>query len=223
MIDWDRKLNPFNGYHDPVTAIAGSAVIGAIGADKSRKAQSSAASENIAENRRQFDFVQQQTQQYRDVGGRALSALERMTMGDYDITKNTGYQFRLDEGYKGLDRSQAGRRLGGRAAKEAMRYGQGMASQEYGNEFNRLSQMANYGVGGTAQSIAGTNQATANITNSNTNAANATSQGYMDQNEILQGTAQNLTMWNMYNQGGRTGYGGTNVVGDAYMPANLRN
>lgn len=63
----------------------------------------------------------------------------------YDFKETEGYQFRLDEGMQALERSQAGRNLGGRALKEAMRYGQGAASSEFGNAFNRLSTLAGYG------------------------------------------------------------------------------
>ncbi|MBA3578920.1 MAG: hypothetical protein H0W42_02945 [Gemmatimonadaceae bacterium] len=52
-----------------------------------------------------------------------------------------GYQFRLDEGRKALEASKAG--SGKFASGETLRaltdYGQGMASQEYGNVFNRAT------------------------------------------------------------------------------------
>ena len=50
-----------------------------------------------------------------------------------------GYQFRLDEGMKALERSAAARGglLSGGFLRGATRYGQGMASQEYQNAFNR--------------------------------------------------------------------------------------
>lgn len=60
-----------------------------------------------------------------------------------------GYAFRLAEGQKALERSQAakGTGTGGAALKEAARYGQDYASNEYGNVYNRaLSQyQTNFG------------------------------------------------------------------------------
>lgn len=51
-----------------------------------------------------------------------------------------GYGFRLSEGLKALERSQAARGglMSGTTGKALQRYGQDMASQEYGNAFNRF-------------------------------------------------------------------------------------
>jgi hypothetical protein len=61
-----------------------------------------------------------------------------------------GYQFRLDEGNQALDRMAAARgmRFSGAAAKDAMRFGQGIGSQEYGNFVGRVTDQFNrdYGV-----------------------------------------------------------------------------
>lgn len=53
-----------------------------------------------------------------------------------------GYGFRLSEGLKALERSQAARGglMSGGTGKALQRYGQDMASQEYGNAFNRFYQ-----------------------------------------------------------------------------------
>ena len=74
----------------------------------------------------------------------------------YDVTQSPGYQFRLGEGEKALDRFQAasGHRLGGRALKEAQRYAQDYASGEYGNYLDRLYRLSGMGssaVGATTQ------------------------------------------------------------------------
>lgn len=59
---------------------------------------------------------------------------------DRPFTADPGYQFRLQEGQKALERSAAARGglFSGRAAKDLTNYGQGAASQEYGNAFNRF-------------------------------------------------------------------------------------
>jgi len=56
-----------------------------------------------------------------------------------DIKMDPGYQFRLEQGQKALERSAAARGglFSGRAAKDLTNYSQGMASQEYGNAYNR--------------------------------------------------------------------------------------
>ncbi len=186
-------------------AIVTTGVYSAYQAGEGQKAMERSGAQQVKESRRQYDQTREDTSQYREVGGRALSMLERMTTGDYDITESPGYQFRLEEGYKGLERSQAGRRLGGRAAKEAIRYGSDYASSEYGAEFNRMSQLANYGVGGTAQAIQGGANASAGIRQGYATQGQAGMQGAQGMNQAIQGTAQNLAMWSMYNQGG-SGY-----------------
>lgn len=82
---------------------------------------------------------------------------------DYDtFEKDPGYQFRMDEGLKALERSQAskGGLLSGAAGKAALTYSQNMGSQEYGNAYNRFNndQTTLYnrlaGVSGTGQQAA---------------------------------------------------------------------
>jgi hypothetical protein len=57
-----------------------------------------------------------------------------------DMEQDPGYQFRLTEGQRAIDRSTAARggTQSGAALKAATRYGQDMGSQEYGNAFNRF-------------------------------------------------------------------------------------
>lgn len=61
------------------------------------------------------------------------------SFGANDFQADPGYAFRLSEGQRGLDRQAAARGglISGSALKAASRYGQDMASQEYGNAFNR--------------------------------------------------------------------------------------
>lgn len=181
-------------------AVIATSLVGAASAAEGQRAGERAGERSIEEQRRQFELIQEQTAPYRETGQRALSMLEQMTTGDYDISKTPGYQFRLEEGYKGLERSQAGRRLGGRATKEAMRYGQEFASGEYGAEFGRLSQLANYGVGGVAQSVAGGARTTAGIQQAYGDIGRAGQYGAEGISQAVQGGAQNLAMWQMYNQ-----------------------
>lgn len=55
--------------------------------------------------------------------------------------KDPGYQFRMDEGARAVEGSAAARGglLSGAAAKAMQKYGQGFASNEYGNAYNRFS------------------------------------------------------------------------------------
>lgn len=90
-----------------------------------------------------------------------------------DFEKDPGYQFRMDEGMKGIDNSAAARgmSLSGGALKAIQKYGQEFASNEYGNAYNRFNndQTTQYnrlaGVAGTGQ------QATNNVNAAGSNYA----------------------------------------------------
>lgn len=116
----------------------------------------------------------------------------------YDFQESPGYQFRLGEGMKGLERSQAGRRLGGRAAKEALRYGQEYASGEYGKEFSRLSTLAGYGPAsfdtGGPSGVPGTIEAGGRAQ------AAAGMAGSQAVSQAIQGGLQNYMTYQAYNQ-----------------------
>lgn len=68
------------------------------------------------------------------------SLMKKFSMSDYQ--EDPGYQFRLSEGMKGLDRSAAARGglQSGAALKAAANYSQNAASNEYGNAYNRYNQ-----------------------------------------------------------------------------------
>ena len=67
--------------------------------------------------------------------------------------KSPGYEFRLEEGTRALDRSAAsrGRLRSGAHERELIRYGQGVASSEFNSYANRLASLAGLGQTSTAQ------------------------------------------------------------------------
>lgn len=93
--------------------------------------------------------------------GQGGELVRGFTQADYQA--DPGYAFRLSEGQKALDRSAAARGglISGSALKAAQRYGQDMASQEFGNAYNRfrdtqgLRRNALAGVTGFAPTAAG--------------------------------------------------------------------
>jgi len=116
--------------------------------------------------------------------------LRDFSMADFE--EDPGYQFRLAEGQKGIDRSLAakGGALSGGAVKASIRYNSGMAAQEYanafnryqieqGNKYNRLAGLAGVGQQATQQlNQSGQNYAN-NVGNLATDAANARASAYM--------------------------------------------
>lgn len=91
------------------------------------------------------------------------------------------YQFNLAEGQKAIDRSLAarGRALSGAGVREGIRYASGMASNEFGNFYNRLASQA--GIGQSSVNATGQMgmQTAGNIGNALMQAGNARANAYM--------------------------------------------
>jgi hypothetical protein len=77
---------------------------------------------------------------------RAQTGLPSAFTGEVDLQADPGYQFRLSEGLKALDRQAAARGglISGAALKASQIYGQDMASQEYGQAYGRA--LTEYGL-----------------------------------------------------------------------------
>jgi len=140
----------------------------------------------------QLQMYNQQREDYtpwREAGMGALGGLQNedfqkdFTMADYQ--QDPGYQFRLSEGQKAIERSAAARGglNSGATMKALTRYGQDFASNEYQNaynrfnadrdrRFNRLASIAGVGQTATgATAAAGQNYAN-NVSNNVMGAAN---------------------------------------------------
>lgn len=98
--------------------------------------------------------AQQQLQPYAQTGAQANTMLQNQLSsgalgGNFtpgDLTKDPGYQFRLQQGQQALDRkaSAGGGYYSGAALKEAQNFGQGLADQTYNDAYNRwLEQQRN--------------------------------------------------------------------------------
>lgn len=159
--------------------------------------QAEAADKALGLQREQFDQQRQDLEPWRNTGVNALARLDMMSrdpgqfgMGQFHT--DPGYAFRLSEGMKALENSASARGglLGSNHMKQIQEYGQGMASQEYQNAFNRyhaernsrLNQLQSLaGVGQTALNQMG--QAGQNFANNAGNlqvgGANALAQGHL--------------------------------------------
>jgi hypothetical protein len=137
------------------TAILGSAIIGAAGsaaagifggnkaADAQKKAAKKAAKAQNAALAAQTKLVAP----YVEAGKNALAEYQKMApykdFGMAEFQADPGYNFRMAEGMKALERSAAARGLlqSGGTLKGIQQYGQNLASSEYENAFSRyLSQ-----------------------------------------------------------------------------------
>lgn len=153
---------------------------------------------------------------WREAGVGALGSLtsqmpeftRRFGMSDY--TQDPGYQFRLSEGEKGINRAAQARGLfdSGGTMKALGAYNSNMASQEYGNAYNRFTQDQNNAYN-KLSNLAGMGQTTAQqVANMGANyagaagdlglqAANARASGYIGgANTVANAVNQGLTSYN---------------------------
>lgn len=140
-------------------------------------------------------------------GINTLGALMRPNADTSAILKNDpSYQFRLKQGQQALDRSSAARGMGysGAQMKAAQDYGQGMASTEFGNYYNRLAGLAQGGQqaantlgaqgGQYANNASGTLGSLGGYLQNNLGqAANARASGYIGKANAINGGIQSMT------------------------------
>lgn len=138
-------------------AVVGSALIGSKASGKAAETQAAAAEQGTAAQERMFAEQNRLQEPFRQGGMAAQNRLltyfglpggaEGADFGRYtkdfgmsDFTADPGYNFRLTEGLKSLDRQAAARGglISGGALKAAQRYGQELGSQEYQNAYNRF-------------------------------------------------------------------------------------
>ena len=160
-------------------AIVGSAVIGGYSANRAAKAQSRAADRAADLQQEQFERQIELQEPWRQAGINALGRMGTGFTGQVDLTQDPGYGFRLAQGQKALERSAAARGglISGNTGGALQQFGQGLASQEYQNAYNRALTQYNTtaalaGVGQTA-----TNQLGAAGQNYAMNAGNALGAG----------------------------------------------
>lgn len=132
-------------------------LLGARGQDKAAQAQAAAQRDAMAAQQAMFERQVQLQEPFRQAGLTAQNQLMMLLGLGPDTTaagygtmarpfdmqafeQDPGYAFRMSEGMKALERSAAARggMLSGNALRGITRFGQDLASQEYGNAFNRF-------------------------------------------------------------------------------------
>ena len=203
---------------------AGAAVVGGAiasrGAKKAAGIQAGAARDAAQLQADQFNQSREDQMPWHQAGVESLTRLKvglrpngqfMQDFGESDFNADPGYQFRLSQGRQGMESSQAARGglYSGAALKEAGRFNQGLASQEYGNAYNRfqtnrsnklnaLQSMAGLGQTSAGQvANLGANSA-ANQGNALMGAGEARASGYVGQANALNSGISQLS--NMYQQ-----------------------
>lgn len=146
-----------------MAAVTGSVIAlgsGAYSANQQKKAAQGAANAAadanqlaIREQQRQFDLTREDMQPWLQAGQSALGQMQALNSGDFSsFTQSPDYQFAYDQGLQALDRSAAagGMLTSGGADADRIAFGQGLATQNYGNYYNRLA-----GLAGAGQNAAG--------------------------------------------------------------------
>lgn len=214
-------------------AIVASGVLGAGASLYAASKQSDAAGNALNFQKQTFDTNQQNMkaaqgtlQPYLDVGNQATYTLGQLTGGgngnvqpDYSsFFKDPSYGFAQQQGELGIERgaNARGMNLSGGTLKDLASFNSGLASQQYGNYFNRLMGLA--GIGQTATNT-NANLVTGNASN-NTSAANGIANTTMGQGQAqasgavglanaANGGASNALMYNYMNRN-PSAYGGGN-------------
>lgn len=179
-------------------AIGGSAVLGYMGSQNAASAESNAANNATATSQGEFNTEQATEAPYVQAGNQALGQIQG-NMASYNqpftmsqFQQDPGYQFDLQQGQQSLDQSAAasGGIVSGAQMAALSNYSQNMASNEYGNAFNRyqsqiqnsynrLAGVAQLGQGAAANTGSAAIQTGANIGNAQMAAGNAQAAGYV--------------------------------------------
>jgi hypothetical protein len=117
--------------------------------------------DTIAAQRAALAQARTDLEPWRSSGGNALTVASNLSGANgpeaaaaarEDFFTSPGYQFRLDEGLRGVDAGAAARGMlrSGATLKEEQRFGEGLASEEFGNYYNRLYQLSGLGANAAA-------------------------------------------------------------------------
>lgn len=195
------------------TALAGGA-LAASGAKSAANTQAQAASDAAQLNMDQFNTTRADQAPWRQAGQQALSTLSAgltpggefnhpFTMADYQA--DPGYQFRLSEGQRGIQRASAitGGMNSGAVLKALDRFNSDQASQEFGNAYSRyqgdlgnrytrLAQIAQLGQSANASTGALGQAATSGAAGALQDSAAATASGTIGATKAINGTLSQL-------------------------------
>lgn len=185
-------------------ASVGGGLIASSGAKKAATTQAQAAEQAQASQERAFERQVQLQEPFRQAGLTAQEQIMQLLgiggdkaaegygslakpFGAEQFQQDPGYAFRQAEGMKALERSAAARGglLSGGTLKGIQRFGQDLASQEYGNAFNRY-QVERAARLNPLQSLMGSGQSSANTL---TGAAGQLGQGQA-QSQLAAGQAR---------------------------------
>ena len=219
-------------------AIGGSALVSAgvgyLGSQNAAKTQADAANNALNFQKQTFDTSQANLKPFINAGQNATYTLGQLTgsgtnnQPDYSsFFKDPSYQFAQQQGELGIQRAAnaSGTALSGGTLKDLTQFNSGLASQQYGNYFNRLMGLSTMGANAAAGQATNATAASSNIGNTMQGVGQAQASGYVGgANAISSGInsgVSNSLLYNYLNKNpsaygsGSTSTGGANVGYDA--------
>ena len=162
----------------PAAIVGGSTLVGSYlggqAAQRGAETQAAAMRESAALQKQMFDVQNAQQAPYREAGYSALNEISGMKPyltqqfgpEQFQANLDPSYAFRLQQGNLATQNlaNQSGGLIGGNALQGLINYGQGAASQEYQNAFNRF-QTGRNNIYNIQAGIAGLGQASLGNTN----------------------------------------------------------
>lgn len=198
-------------------AIVGSAAIGGVASYAGSRSVAKSTEKAAKISDAQFQQTREDMAPWRAAGETALSQLAEGTKDNgifnrnftlQDFVKDPGYDFRMQEGRNAVEQGAAARGglLSGGAEKELLRYGQGFASNEFNNaynrwnndittRFNRLSGVAGTGQTATRDVAAAGADNARTIGDMMTSGASARASGYAGVANSVNNGVSNLANW----------------------------
>jgi len=150
-------------------AVAG-AGISLVGGYLSSKKNKKANNQALDAQREAYEKNTANLRPYMDFGTQYLDVLNQLNSGNFGkFYESPDYQFTKQQGIGSIDASASsrGNLFGGANSRDLVNYGSGLASQQYGNFYNRIANAAGMGLN-AAGALAGNNQ---NLANAQGNAA----------------------------------------------------
>jgi len=209
-------------------AIGGAAVIGYLGSQSASRTAAGAANRSTRAQTRMYNQMRDDLEPYREAGLGGLAGIQSLLNDPSSILDDPAYKFNLAQGQEAITgKAAAGGTLqSGATLKDLTRFGQGLATSTYQQQIQNQMGLANLGVQGASQGAASGAAMGSGIGGSIMQSGAFQGAGAMGGANAMSGGLQDYAKFQMmqsqYGGGAGTGYGGTNVGGDDYMPAQYR-
>jgi len=206
-------------------AIAGGSALNYLGSQQSSKTAAKGQKRSLREQRRQFNLINEQLDPFRKAGLSGLAGVQTLLKDPSSILQDPAYKFALGEGQRAITgKAAAGGTLqSGATLKDLTRFGQGLATSTYQQQIQNQMGLANLGGQAAMQGGQIGAQMSGQMGNTMAGISQAQAAGQMGMTNAVSGGLQDYAKYQMMQEymgsGAGTGYGGMNVPGDAYMPA----